>query len=1348
MARDTTFTAIQTEGGLLPPALLQRVSEGDKELAGLSPEAYHLAPGERLNEAINRSWNRLTGAWETFNERLAGAASGDATAQLTRQSWLLPLYQELGYGQLQPAKGFDVEGKHYPISHEWGAAPIHLLGATIDLDHRTPGVAGAAGMSPHGLVQEFLNRSEDHLWGFVSNGRLLRVLRDNVSLTRQAYVEFDLEAIFDGQIYADFTILWLLCHQSRVEGDIPEKCLLEQWAQESVQRGTRALDQLRAGVEAAITELGTGFVEHAANSDLRARLSTGGLDRQEYYRQLLRLVYRLIFLFVAEDRDLLLRPDADPTAAARFREYYSTGRLRQFALDHRGSGHGDLWAGLNVVFDALSSPAGEPALGLPGLGSFLWSPRAAPGLAGTQIENRRLLSAVRALATVADPSGRVTHSVDYRNLGSEELGSIYESLLELHPEIDTGAGTFSLTTAGGHERKTTGSYYTPASLINELLDSALDPVLDEAATGDDPASAILALTVLDPACGSGHFLIAAAHRIARRLAEVRTGEGEPTPKAIQSALRDVVARCIHGIDINPMAVELCKVSLWMEAMEPGKPLTFLEHRIVCGNALLGTTPRLLTVGIPDAAFKALEGDDKEVVKALKKRNKLEREGQGSLLFGPSANDLAASVSDAVAEIDAMPQDTVAELEAKERRWLLHLHSDELGRAQLAADAWCAAFVSRKVKGAPVITEAFVRQALAHTVGELPAETVDEVVALAKDYSFVHPHLAFPDVFRASGDPGLALNKGSGWTGGFSVVVGNPPWDRIKVQDKEFFAVPEPAIAMAPTKAKRKALIADLEMTNPDLFSAYLAVSRRTAGQNWFVRASGRFPLCGRGDVNTYAVFAELMRDSLDPTGRVGGIVPSGIATDETTSAFWRDLVRQQSLWSLFEFVNDGYFQGAGRGHMLRFCLITMTGRHLVCPQAELMFQGHKLTDLASTDRRFTLSSSEFELLNPRTLTAPIFRSRRDAEITKAAYRSKSILQPVQDQHDDQSWMIEYLTMLHTGDDSGGFTASEDLGRPARECGNRYVVDDHILVPLYEAKMVYLFNHRYGDYGLLRSGQSGHVLPTPADSMLRDPGFVPMPRFWVAERAVEEQIQPRWHHRWLLCWRDTTDARASARTVIPAVIPFAGAGRNNLPAFTVGVSPTLIPSLIANLSSFVLDFVARQKVGGIHLNFFLLAQLPVCTPSEFADPAPFDPAVSVGAWLHTRVLELVFTSWDLWSFAADVGGADRPFVWNPARREALRAELDACFFHLYRVGRADVEYIMDSFSVVRRKDEANQGEYRTKRLILEVYDAMASAIGAAQPYRTVLDPPPADPSCAHPESSRPAWARPPDVVGMG
>jgi hypothetical protein len=298
--------------------------------------------------------------------------------------------------------------------------------------------------------------------------------------------------------------------------------------------------------------------------------------------------------------------------------------------------------------------------------------------------------------------------------------------------------------------------------------------------------------------------------------------------------------------------------------------------------------------------------------------------------------------------------------------------------------------------------------------------------------------------------------------------------------------------------------------------------------------------------------------------------------------------------------------------------------------------------------------------------------------------------------------------------------------------------EHRYVPLIEAKMVHLWNHRFGDFALLAPGQNEHILPQVPDDRLARPDYVTQPRYWVSEAEVESRLAGVWPRRWLLGWRDVTDARSSVRTVVPSLIPRVGVGDKFL-LIMPAVDPRLVASLYGCLCSFPLDYCARQKVGGTSLKYFTMRQLPVLSPDHFMRPTEWQPGILLRDWIADRVLRLSYTAWDLQAFAADVGYDGPPFPWNPEWRFELRCQLDAGFFHLYGLSRADVSYVMDTFPIVRKNDEKAHGEYRTKRGILEIYDAMAEAIRTGKPYQTRLDPPAADPSVAH--EPRPGMTRP-------
>jgi hypothetical protein len=1375
MSHRQPFLNIRTEGALLPSDILGRLMEG-ANLPGLKPEDYHLGAGEKINEAISRSWTRLLSLWAGFRKAKTALPASDLGTTLTRERWLLQLFQELGYGRLIGASPFEIDGKTYPISHIWQGqhyqVPIHLVSFRADLDKRSEQrIQGASKASPHGMVQEFLNRSEHHLWAFVSNGLKLVILRDNASLTRQAHVEFDLEGIFEAEAYSDFRLLWMVCHQSRLEGtakDRPETCWLEIWSKQAQTDGRRALDQLRIGVQKALENLGTGFIAHKANQALRDRLQAGELQKQDYYRQLLRLIYRLIFLFVAEDRDLLHSPGASDKARSRYARFYSGQRLRRMAERTRGGRHADLWVAMRLIFTKLGGDQGCPELGLPALGGFLFGAEAMPDLESAELSNEHLLLSIRNLALVKDRSA--WRLVDYRNLGSEELGSVYESLLELNPTMELAAGIFTLGTVAGNQRKTSGSYYTPDSLVQCLLDSALDPVVEQAIKGKTAAeaeSAILALKVCDPAVGSGHFLVGAAHRLAGHLARVRAqaqGESEPSPLFYQRALRDVIGHCLYGVDANPMAAELCRVSLWLEAIEPGKPLSFLDHHIRVGNSLLGATPALLAAGIPDEAFTPIEGDDKEICSRFKKVNKTEKIGYRRLFAATTEpwerlGDLAASMT----HLDNAPDDSIEAVRNKERMYEAMVRSGNYVDGQFWADTWCAAFVWKKTQefNHPITEEDFRR--IEHNPHACDAWMRDEIIRLSGQYQFFHWHLAFPDVFHVPPPDKEAENDQAGWNGGFDVVLGNPPWEHTELKEKEWFAERRPEIADAGTGAGRKLLIEALRAEDPNLYVAFKSALREHDGVSHFLGNSGRYPFCGRGRINVYTVFAEGMRNLLSPAGRVGCVLPSGIATDDTTKFFFQDVVEKKSLVSLYSFENEE-FVFPNIHHATRFCLFTVgSGAAPIARAAEFVFFARSVDQLFEPERKFALSVEDITLLNPNTGTCPIFRSRHDAELTKAIYhRVPVLIREVQKGRPEENpWGITFKQgFFNMTGDSHLFRIREQLESDGwRLEGNTFRKDEAEYLPLYEAKMIHHFDHRWGTYeGQTEAQANQGKLPEFDETMHANPYLRSLPRYWVGRGDFDAAIDRLWQHGWLIGFRDITGATV-LRTVIASMMPRIAVG-HSCPIVFSQIDPLRSSLFVASLSSFALDFAARQKIGGLHLTYGYFNQLPILPPTTYDQTVQWsDGAQSISGWLFPRMLELTYTAWDLQPFAQDCNYPGPPFRWDEERRFLLRCELDAAFFHLYLPAeangdwrpaenetaedrarlkasfptpRAAVDYIMDTFPIVKRKDEAKgNGDYRTKRVILEIYDAMAEAVRTGIPYQTRLSPPAADAAIAHP-----------------
>jgi hypothetical protein len=1345
MSINRSFTGIISEGGLLPSDFLLALSDPQSGIKGLDPVTYGLSPGERIGEQVNRSWNRLKGCWANFQSSVANKLPGEFTTTETRALWLLPLFHELDFGRLAASRPIEIDGKSYPVSHGWGSVPIHLVGTHLDLDRRTPGAIGAAKASPHSLVQQVLNASKEHVWGIISNGYTLRLLRDNVALTRISYVEWDLQTIFDADIYPEFFLLWLVCHQSRFEA--PEdgrsdQCWLEKWKKQAEEKGLRALENLRPGVERAIEAIGAGLVSHKANNSLRTKLSSGELSTQDFYHQILRVIYRMLFLFVAEDRGLLHPPlpreEAGKNATSealrarrRYKWFYSIGRLRSLTIHRAGTPHPDLWQVFQLITKKLGSDEGCPEIALPALGSFLWSQESTPDLNDCLLSNRYLLEAAHALAFVRD--GNVRRAIDYKNLGSEELGSVYEGLLELHPLVNANAGSFELKISAGHERKTSGSYYTPDSLVQCLLDSAIEPVITEAINGKEgPAAAdsLLKLKICDPAVGSGHFLIAAAHRIARRVASARTGEEEPSPEATREAIRDVIAHCLYGVDINPMAAELCRVSLWLEALEPGKPLSFLDHHIRVGNSLHGVTPELIAAGLPDQAFNPIEGDDKKLCSALKKQNKRELAGQRGMLHLMGAESKAgySSIKSRTRGIDQAPDNTIQEVRRKAEEFHRLVVSPEYRHAQQIADAWCAAFVWRKQADAPfeAITTDAIRR-LENDPNALDSNQQSEVERISLQYQFFHWHLAFPEVF----------NKG-----GFDCVLGNPPWEHTELKEKEWFAERRPEIANARTGADRKRMIEALKEDDSALYTAFSDDLRLHDGMSHFLGNSGRYLLCGRGRINLYAVFAENMRNLLNDSGRVGCVLPTGIATDDTTKFFFQEVVDKKSLVSLYDFENKGiFFPGVHSSY--KFCLFTSGhGLRPTSDTVEFVFFAHTIEDLHDPERRFTLSAEDILLLNPNTRTCPIFRSRRDAELAKTIYRRVPVLvrEPYNGSEEQNPWAFSIRRIFNMGIPEVVDLCVEN---PTPE-------EQGLLFPMLEAKLIHQFDHRFASY-------KGDEAINFIDSEKIDADTRLQPRFWLPISEVNDKLAPLWNRRWLFVWRDIC-RNTDERTVIATVLPLSGTDftlRVGFPAYEPVVTRS---ALLANWNAIIFDYCNRQVMGGTHLSDYITKQLPTLPPSSYEEPPPFDePVRSVRDWLLPRVLELAYTAWDLEPFAQDCGWFSPPFKWDEVRRFQLRCELDAALFHLYLPTTADgqwkparvangamrdetpeelaklrrlfptprdaVRHIIDTFPIIRRKDEEKYGDFRTKRVILEIYDAMQESIRTGISYQTILAPPP-------------------------
>lgn len=517
-------------------------------------------------------------------------------------------------------------------------------------------------------------------------------------------------------------------------------------------------------------------------------------------------------------------------------------------------------------------------------------------------------------------------------------------------------------------------------------------------------------------------------------------------------------------------------------------------------------------------------------------------------------------------------------------------------------------------------------------------------------------------------------------GGFDCVIGNPPWERMKLQQREFFALGAPDIATAVNAATRRKLIAAAETTRPDLFQRFTEAATAAEQTLAYIRKCKAFPLTARGDVNTYMVFAELARKLVAPTGRVGLLVPSGIATDDTTKHFFNDLMEHQGLVALYDFENrKGVFPDVdGR---FKFSVLLMNGSAVKHPQAKFVFFAHKIEDLAEKERQITLTAKDLKLVNPNTRTCPIFRTRQDAELTKAIYRRVPVLVDERRSTGGNPWGVKFARMFDQTNDAEKFVDGATLKADGYKLErNRWTKGKKLAyLPLYEAKMVQAYDHRAAGVRIeagnwMRQGQ-------PDDTNLvehQNPEFVVLPRFWVAEADVVAATDRK--RDWMLCYKDVTSA-TNQRTMIAAFLPEAGVV-NSAPAVLTEGSPRSEACLLGNFNSLVFDFVARQKVGGLHLNFFIVEQLPTLPPDTYKEPCRWAPRQSLERWISERVLALTCTSLDMVPLAvacgfkgSQGGGVNR---WREPERLQLRADLDAAFAHLYGLTEDEFAYVLSTF----------------------------------------------------------------------
>jgi hypothetical protein len=931
-----------------------------------------------------------------------------------------------------------------------------------------------------------------------------------------------------------------------------------------------------------------------------------------------------------------------------------------------------------------------------------------PDIDNCAIDNYDLLQAIKHLSLYVDKNG--LRRVNYASLDVEELGSVYESLLDFHPQVRVNQGIYEFVLVYGSDRKTTGSFYTPPQLVQQLIKTALEPVIQEKLKSAHEKNvetrnfaslqnALLSLKIVDPACGSGHFLLAAARRIGKELARVRTGETEPGKEPLNLAIRDVIQNCIYGVDLNPLAVDLCKVALWIEGFYSGMPLNFLDHRIKCGNSLVGVLDlEVLKEGIPDEAYKAVTGDNKTLSTQLKKRNKKERENQGQLTIFDSLETERNEYIENARVLGEIAETTPQEVREKQARYKESRNQEKnpgWWRDFSACNLWTAAFfmglTEENLQLLP--TSAVLSQLLRGNSST--QKVVDAANKLAEEKRFFHWCLEFPEVFE-------------GGSFGFDCVLGNPPWEEVQLKEQEFFIAFDSEIARL-SGEERKIAIKKLDKTNQPLLERFEEAKYDAECQKKFFRVSERFRLTAKGKINTYALFAEIIYQIISSHGYAGIILPSAIATDDSTKFFIQELIENDSISSFYDFTNRGYLFRDTES-TFPFSLLTLS--KVKMKKISLAAQIWKVEHLKDEIRNYQLKSSDIRKLNPNTLNLPIIKSTTDVTIIKSIYDRVPIFKK-NEKSVSKCWIFSDRQGLFN------ITSDNNLLKKKDELKNlgfiyegyNFSKNNNIYLPLYESKFIDHFNHRKATFEGIPDDKIYGIRPqtNKADiSLLSNPNWSILPRYWASKEQIQSRIPETWKYSWPIGFRRTISAVADSRSVTFAILPLVGVG-DSMPVIFPEHNPKEICALFANFNCLVLDYVTKQKASGGNLSFYVLYQLPVLSPESYTEKDI--------EFITPRVLELVYTAWDMQPFALDMGYDGEPFIWNSNRRAILRAELDAYYAKLYGLTRDELRYILDpadvygadfpseTFRVLKNNEIKQFGEYRTQRLVLESWDKM-------------------------------------------
>ena len=1216
-------------------------------------------------------------------------------------------------------------------------------------------------------------------WGMLVNGRHWRLYWQGARSRSEEFLELDLRRIARGECENPRHWQRVFYLMFRRLAFLPDPALDRRtFHAHAVREGRLWEARITEGLSAELLDESLPEFARAAAEKMPGQKSDPGFF-ERLRETVTAILFRLLFVLYAEDRGLLPthRREYERGSLSRMRDEIARQMDEGAAFSDATGRHSAAFAELCVAIGR-----GDKSVHLPPYNGNLFAGDGRDG-GGIHFPDSAFARLVEKLSRrVVDGKKR---RINYRDLSVRHLGAIYERLL-LHEFADHPEGGVQARLSP-QVRKVDGSYYTPDELTELVIKRTLDPLLAEkknawdaaiargASESEirelDPAMAALNLKVCDPAMGSGHFLAALVDYIAdnalEHMAEANQSE-RPSPLAgeVERARQRIVEnaraggfelkedlddrllvrrlalkRVVYGVDKNPWAAELAKLSLWLHTFTVGAPLSFLDHHLRAGDSLFGEWIEsgfrkmeewggaLFTREFLDSAREAAglmaavearpDADVEEVrgsARDYKKFTEVNRKLENMLRLIHALRWLEAEESN-------LPRKEREKLRNDRRAALMHLFGNGWGGPAKVLDKWALP----KSKRGP------------------STKVMRELLAKAEELNrrerFLHWESAFPGVWP--------LKNGEPWEGGFDAVVGNPPWERMKMQRLEWLADRAPSLARIKPANALAQEIERRRKSGDGLIRQYDEATLSAETTMRVARDCGEYPLLSGGDTNLYSLFVERALRLVRPLGMVGVLTQSGIYSDESASRFFRKMSASGRIAAIFDFQNRRVETKNERAERekkpngekfrsrffpavdarIKFCAFVAGGERREFPRTESAFYLNSVSEIEDEERRMEITPRDFALVNPNTGTAPACRTRRDLEITLGVYRRLPVLRR---RGGNPTWPVRQCAMLHMTNDAKHFRTARELdeARYYRARGNIFQRGGDRVLPLYTGRMIHHFNHRANS---VERSPGGVLYPHASRETtaveLRSTGFIPDTEYWVdeseAERRLPEGLREGGGLDWFLGFRSITNA-TNERCVIAALIPRAACG-NNLPLLIPDAPPrpkkaddkraaakwrkqcaaaaakyrAEAPFYAANLSSLALDYICRQKLQLTNLNFYMMEQLPVLPISAYSREFGESTAAEI---VRDHVLRLTYAAEDMRPFARDMGFDGDPFTWDEEDRAHLRARLDALHFILYGINFEEMGHILSTFPIVHRNDRDRHGMEVTRELVTHYRNA--------------------------------------------